>query len=153
MLVGYTLTTQESKPSRKSWYTISIFFTSSGVSLQQAPYNAHSIFLQEHAISASTSAAGVPPPTVTIAQSAIPCSVLTSWEHINEVTHAIHAWNALKSMAGTLCPAASAMMRRKAEVNTWLWEWLQFSLTSVGDFNHGKLQKNVLHFTEVISRL
>lgn len=153
MLVGYTLTTQESKPSRKSWCTISIFFTSSGILLQKASYNAHSSFLQEHAISASTIAAGVPLPTVTIAQSAIPCSVLTSWEHINEIAHAIHAWNALKSMAGTLCPAASAMMRRKAEVNTWLWKWLQFSLTSAGDFNHSKLQKNILNFTKVISRL
>lgn len=95
-------------------------------------------------------AAGVLLPTVTITQSAVPWSMLTPWEHFNEVTHAIHAWNALKSMAGTLCPAASAMMRRKAKANTSLWELLRFSLTSVGDFSHGKLQKNVLHLTDNI---
>lgn len=29
-----------------------------------------------------------------------------------------------------------------------LWELLQFSLASVGDFSHSKLQKNVLHLTK-----
>lgn len=40
---------------------------------------------------ASTVTAGVPPLTAAIAQSAIPWSVLTCWEHVSEVTHAIRA--------------------------------------------------------------
>lgn len=151
MLVEYTPTTQESKPSRKSQCTTSAF------SLVQESSCFNMLLMMPIAHScgsvltpASTITAGVPFPTVTIAQSAVPWSTLTSWEHVNEITHAIHAWKALKSMSGTLCPVASAMMRRNAEANTPLGEWVQFSLTSLGDFNHGKLQKNVLHLSKEI---